>query len=90
MAELLQSGALIDAILVLVALEALLLLVLPRLLRSAPRFNTLWPTFLSGVALMVAVRFALTDAPWTWVAGALLAALVAHLTDLAGRFRRTL
>ena len=88
MADLLRSGTLIDAILVLVFLEALLLFLLPRFFPSAPRFSRVLPTLLSGAALMLALRFALTDGPWTWIAGALLAALVAHLLDLGLRFRR--
>lgn len=88
-----QSGALIDAILVLVALEALVFLVLYKLAPTAPRLFTphlavLWPTLLSGALLMLAVRFSLTDAPWTWVAGVLAAAGLSHVVDIALRFRR--
>ncbi len=93
MAAFLQSGAMIDAILVLVALEALAFLVLYRYVPNAPRLfaphlAVLWPTLLSGALLMLAVRFALTDAPWTWVASVLAAAGAAHIVDIALRFRR--
>jgi hypothetical protein len=93
MADFLQSGAMIDAILVLVALEALAFLVLYRFLPNAPRLfephlAVLWPTLLSGALLMVAVRLALTDAPWTWIATVLSAAGIAHVVDIALRFRR--
>lgn len=87
MVELLQSGRLIDFILVLVALEVLAFAVLPRFVRGMPGLSKLWPTLLSGVCLMVAVRLALTDAPALWIMGALLASLIAHVTDIASRVR---
>ncbi|CAN0578385.1 unnamed protein product [Ectocarpus sp. 12 AP-2014] len=93
MAELVQSGALIDAILVLVALEALAFLLLYKLVPTAPRLfaphlAVLWPTLLSGALLMLAVRLSLTDAPWTWTATVLAAAGLSHVVDIALRFRR--
>lgn len=93
MEDLVQSGALIDAILVLVALEALVFAVLYKHLPAAPQLGRrhlamLWPTLLSGALLMLAVRLALTDAPWTWVAGLLAAAGLSHVVDIALRFRR--
>lgn len=93
MAEFLESGALIDAILVLVALEALAFLVLYKLVPTAPRLfaphlATLWPTLLSGALLMLAVRLAITDAHWMSVASVLAAAGLSHVVDIALRFRR--
>ncbi|MFN3170101.1 MAG: hypothetical protein ACE37E_05335 [Hyphomicrobiales bacterium] len=93
MAEFLQSGAMIDAILVLVALEALVFLILYRFVPNAPRLfvphlAVLWPTLLSGALLMFAVRLALTDALWTLTATVLTAAGIAHVVDIALRFRR--
>ncbi len=40
----------------------------------------------SGAALLLAVRAALVGAWWGWVALPLLAALLAHLVDLGGRW----
>jgi len=93
MADFVQSGALIDAILVLVALEALAFLVLYKLVPTAPRLfaphlATLWPTLLSGALLMLAVRLSITDAPWTWIASVLAAAGLSHVVDIMLRFRR--
>jgi hypothetical protein len=93
MAEFLQSGAMIDAILGLVALEALAFLILYRFVPNAPRLfaqhpAVLWPTLLSGALLMLTVRLALTDASWTWIAGMLAAAGLSHVVDIALRFRR--
>ncbi len=42
---------------------------------------------LSGLCLMGAVRAALTDAPWFWVALGLAAAGAVHAADLARRWR---
>ncbi|WP_375574093.1 hypothetical protein ABWH92_09125 [Ahrensia marina] len=93
MAEFLESGALIDAILVLVALEALAFLVLYRRVSTAPRLfaphlAVLWPTLLSGALLMLAVRLAITDAHPMWVASVLAAAGLSHVVDIMLRFRR--
>lgn len=89
MEALITSGRMMDIIITLVVLEALLFALLPRLVpqRAWPRFTTLWPTLLSGAVLMLAIRLAVTGAPWIWLALVLLTALVVHLVDLAMRFR---
>ena len=83
------SGRIVDAILVLVALEALLLVWLCR--RAAPVAGLSRPALLanlaSGAALMLALRAALVGAPWSAVAAWMLAGLVAHLADLGLRIR---
>ncbi len=79
MADLFASGRIVDAILLLTALEAGALLLLRR--------RDLLATLLAGAALLAALRLALAGAEWTWVALALLAALIAHLFDLARRWR---
>jgi hypothetical protein len=85
MAELLLSGRLIDIILLLVALEIFLL----RSLRSrgAPPVVALLPNLLAGACLLLALRLALGQASWVWLALALVASLVAHLMDLRQRWR---
>lgn len=89
MVELLQSGRLVDFIILLVALEVLAFLVLPRFFPGLPRLSRIWPTLLSGACLMVALRFALGDAPALWILAALLASLIAHSIDITGRFGRS-
>ena len=86
MAELFESGRIIDLILLFILVECVLLwawrrpeLLLPELL----------PNILSGAALMLAVRLALVGARWEWIALSLLAALCAHLCDLGLRLRRS-
>lgn len=44
------------------------------------------PTLLSGAALLAALRLALGQAWWGWIAICLILALVAHLFDLAMRW----
>lgn len=84
MESLLASGHLIDAILLLVALEALGLILWSR------RARGVWPLALlcnltSGAALMLALRGALTGAGWAAIAGCLALAGLAHLTEMALR-----
>jgi hypothetical protein len=87
MSALFASGHIVDAILVLVVLEAALLAAWhARTGRGIPP-AALATTLASGGALMLAVRAALVGAWWGWVALCLLAALLAHLADLRGRWR---
>ncbi len=86
MADLFESGRIIDLILVLIAVEVLGLVALRRALGRGPTIRRLGGTILSGVFLMLAVRTALADAPWTWTAACLIGALGAHVTDLWGRW----
>jgi hypothetical protein len=43
---------------------------------------------LAGACLLMALRSALSGSGWAWIAAWLFAALVAHLADLARRWRR--
>ncbi len=77
--DLFASGRIVDAVLALTVLEGLLLLWRGR--------ADLMATLLAGLALLAALRLALAGAAWPWLALALLAALAAHLADLARRWR---
>ncbi|SDO34326.1 hypothetical protein SAMN05216360_12017 [Methylobacterium phyllostachyos] len=79
------SGRIIDAILLLVAGEALVLAWIGR--RKGLPLPSLLANLASGAALMLALRAALVGAGWIAVAGWMLAGLVAHLADLNLRFR---
>ncbi len=81
--ELLTSPHLIDLVLALTALEAAAIVVTGGLTAAAAA-RLLVP----GVCLMLALRAALAGAAWPFVPAALLAALVAHLIDLRGRWKR--
>ena len=78
LAELFQSGRIIDLILMLVALEVCALPWLLRRRGTALRTRDLLPNITAGIALMLAVRLSLTGENWQWIA----AALGAHLLDL--------
>ena len=85
MADLVESGLMVEAILALVALETLIVLVLIYKGRSSAR--SLLPTLASGAFLLLAARAALLDQPWTWMAAFLAAAGVSHIIDLMTRLR---
>ena len=87
MAELFASGRLIDLILGLVVIEAIALTVLHRLTGKGVAPRDLVGLLLAGAFLLVAVRFALTGADWVCIGAWLALALVAHLADLALRWR---
>ncbi len=86
MEALFASGRIVDAILALVAAEALLLAWFARRRGMAPA--ALLANLGSGAALMLALRAALTGSGWPVIAGWMLAGLLAHLADLGFRFRQ--
>ena len=80
-----ETGRLIDAIFVLLIVECAVLVIIGRRIGLARPVVAVTSVLLPGVFLMLAIRFALTDAAPLAVAGALLAALVAHVWDVALR-----
>jgi hypothetical protein len=87
MSALFASGRIVDLILALVVMEAILLAVWHRRTGRGVAPAAFAATLCSGAALLLAVRAALVGAWWGWVALPLLAALLAHLFDLRGRWR---
>lgn len=83
-----DSGTLPRVIAGLVVLEAIFLVFLwrSRGIGLAPRAAL--GSLASGACLMLAVAAALADAPWWDVAALLALSFVAHLADLALRWRR--
>lgn len=77
----------IDAILVLVLVEGVGLVVFNRVTGRGPPARKVPAMLAAGFFLMLAVRLALAGSGEAWLAACLLAALVAHLLDLAGRWR---
>jgi len=86
--EFFASGRIIDLILGLVVIEGAALALWRRRSGTGPGLQGMAANLLSGACLLLAVRAALTDAAWQWVAVALLGSLLAHLADLYGRRRR--
>ena len=87
MEALFSSGRIADLILGLLVLEVVALSVVGRQ-RRLGLLAVAAPTLLSGAALLLALRGALVDAWWGWIAAALLLGLFAHVWDLAARFAR--
>jgi hypothetical protein len=74
------SGRIIDAILLLVFLEAVLFL-------RAGRGRILLPNLAAGACLLLALRTVLTGAPMALLGFWLALAGIAHGVDVAGRWR---
>ncbi len=85
MTELFASARIVAAILALVAVEALALALWRRRAGAGPRAVEILPNLLAGACLLLALRAALLDAPWVWIAAPLAASLLAHLADLRHR-----
>ncbi|MDG1012758.1 MAG: hypothetical protein P8N99_08070 [Luminiphilus sp.] len=87
MEALLLSGRLLDGILCLIVIEGIVIIVAHRYNRARPSPWTLIPNLISGAALMLGIRLALSQAAWFWLALCLGCSLLAHLTDLIMRYR---
>ena len=87
MVEYFASGRAVDLILLLMGLESLALVTLwVRRGRGIPPL-ALAVNLATGACLLLAVRTALTGAPWVWPACFLTAALLVHLVDLRLRWQ---
>ncbi len=78
------SGRAIDLILLVLETAGLFILWRRRSRGVPPR--ALMLILVTGGTLLLAVRAALTGAPWYWVGLFLIASFVAHLTDLRYRW----
>ena len=85
MMALFSSGRVVDIILVFVFLEAVYIAVHRGKTGRGVRLREVAAGMLAGVFLLLALRCALVDERWPWIATWLLFALIAHLADLAGR-----
>jgi hypothetical protein len=87
MTELIASGRLIDLILALMLAEAVVLYAHRRHTGRGLPASGIVVNLAAGASLMLAVRAALTDAAPGWIAACLAVSLLAHLGDLAIRWR---
>ncbi|MDX2238969.1 MAG: hypothetical protein NW203_15505 [Hyphomonadaceae bacterium] len=85
MAAFFATGAVADLILAAMVLEFFALVLRAPAWARARRAETLAIALAPGACLALALRFALTDAPWPWIAAALVASLPLHWWDLARR-----
>ena len=88
MAEFILNGQLLDAVIALTMLECAALIAYHRITSRglAPKDYLL--NLVSGLCLMLALRAALVDSGWAWIALCLTAAGLAHSADLWNRWRR--
>ncbi|WP_448582652.1 hypothetical protein [Thermaurantiacus sp.] len=82
MSDWFASGRVVDLVLLVLAVEAL---AIARF--AGGRRSELFGALLPGLFLLLALRAALTDAPWPLIALLLAAALPSHLIDLKRRLR---
>lgn len=87
MGTLIESGRLVELILVLTALEWGVLAIYHRRTGRGVAPADFAPYLLSGMCLLIALREALVGAWWGWIAAGLTGALAAHLVDLGRRWR---
>lgn len=88
MGELVANGSIVIWILAVVALEAILLSLYRWWMRRGPWPGDILFNLAAGAALLFALHGALVDASWESIAAWLAVALVAHIADLAMRWRR--
>lgn len=81
MTALIQSGAIADIVLAVMVVEGLLLWALRSRLRNFRAFDIV-AILGAGIFLVLALRAALTDAGWHWIALCLTGAFVVHALDL--------
>lgn len=86
MAPLFTSPHIADAILAVLALEAIGLALHRRRTGRGPTLRAVLPFLAAGACLVLALRGALSGARWEWIAVALTGALVAHVADLSRRW----
>ena len=86
MGDLVGSGHLVEAILVLTVVEGVALGAYHRATGRGVAAADVASFLLSGIFLLLALREALVGAWWGWIAAALLGALAAHLVDLGRRW----
>jgi hypothetical protein len=87
MDSLFSSGVIVEGILGLMLLEGIVLLLLRASRRRGLTSLEVLSTLGAGAALMLALRAALIGAGWPMIAAWLLAALIAHGSDMALRWR---
>lgn len=85
MSDWLASGRLVDAILVLMAIEAAAIALVGGRVRLA--LGDVVASLVAGAFLLLALRAALTGAATHWILLCLALAFVAHLADMAARRR---
>jgi hypothetical protein len=89
MIDALSSGQLIDVVIAVTLLECAALVFYHHLTKGGLAPNDYLLNLTAGLCLMLALRSALADAGWIWMVLYLMAAGLAHGTDLWTRWRRS-
>ena len=87
MADLFASGRLVDLILLIVAIEAIGLIVYWRATGRGIAPRDLLPNLIAGAFLLLALRLTLAEAGWMAICGCLAAAGLANVIDVMRRWR---
>jgi hypothetical protein len=87
MTELFSTGLIADIMLAFMALEAMLLVMIYRKTGRGFTWRSVFWMLFPGACLVLALRAALTGAPWQWLALAVCVSLIAHLGYLHQRLR---
>ena len=88
MEALFTSGRIVDLIIALMIIEGVVLFLYRRGTGRGIAPAALMINLAAGGSLLLALRAALAGASWPWIAACLLLSLLAHLGDLAQRWRR--
>jgi len=87
MTALFSSGRVVDVILAIMAIEAVVLLKYRIATGRGISPAGLVTNLIAGALLLLALKSALIGSPWIWTAAWLAGALLAHVSDLAQRWR---
>lgn len=87
MSDFISSRQLVDIVIGITLIECAFLLALYRFKQRGPAPRDYLLNLASGLCLMFALRSALVNASWTWIALWLLASGVAHGADLWRRWQ---
>jgi hypothetical protein len=87
MAELFASGRAVDVVLMVIALEAVLLFGWRSLKGGGLALGHVALSLLPGIMLLLALRAALVQSSWIWIAVFLVLSFPLHLIDLGRRMR---
>ena len=87
MSDFFASGRIADLIVCVMVVEAFVLAILHSRTGRGVAPGAFLGNLVAGIGLVLALRGALLDAGWTWIALALAVALVGHGIDLWGRWK---
>jgi hypothetical protein len=80
--------SLVDAVLILIAVYGIGIVAFARVRQRAGLIRSIVANLIAGAALMLALRLALVDARFLFIAACLLVSLIAHGFDIRARWMR--